>query len=172
MVTSGAPPDSEPQGDGLSRVGREAGMTVVWLRGDHDLSTTDTLSKTLMRAVAIDDGDLIVDLSEVDFMDASTINVLVKMRALLRHQLQFLFLRFPSAMARRVLDLCGIRYVPGSHADRGDLDELSASPNALGTWVAVPVAERAIPPATADEAHELPAPRPRATLGYAPRSRA
>lgn len=38
----------------------------------------------MARAVALDDSDLVVDLSDVQFMDAATINVLLRSREFLR----------------------------------------------------------------------------------------
>ena len=50
--------------------GRDEDGTVVRLRGEHDISTVDELSQTVARAIALDDGDLVIDLSEVEFMGA------------------------------------------------------------------------------------------------------
>jgi anti-anti-sigma factor len=55
-----------------------ADRTVVWLRGEHDVSTVSALSQTMARAIALDDGDLVVDLSGVQFMDAATVGVIVR----------------------------------------------------------------------------------------------
>jgi anti-anti-sigma factor len=66
---------ANPQGSAVA--GRDGDRIVVWLRGEHDIATTVELSETLVRAIAIDDADLVVDLSEVQFIDASTIGVIV-----------------------------------------------------------------------------------------------
>jgi anti-anti-sigma factor len=122
--------------------------TVVWLGGEHDVSTVDALSETLAGAIAIDDCDLVVDLSEVQFMGAATIGVLIWARELLQSRSRSLVLRSPSRCARRILDLCG----------QGDLLEphrVDATPatgtaaGALGTWVTVPTADRVDQPAEA-----------------------
>ena len=62
---------------------RDAARTVVWLRGEHDVSTVAALSETLARAIALDDADLVVDLSDVQFMGAATVGVIVRARELL-----------------------------------------------------------------------------------------
>jgi anti-sigma B factor antagonist len=85
---------------------RDSDRTVVWLRGEHDVSTVAALSQTMARAIAIDDGDLVIDLSGVDFMDAATVGVLVRARDFLELQSRALVLRSPSTAAARVLDLC------------------------------------------------------------------
>ena len=87
---------------------RECDRTVVWLRGEHDVSTVAALSQTMARAIALDDGDLVIDLSGVDFMDAATVGVIVRARDFLERQSRTLELRSPSTCAARVLDLCDL----------------------------------------------------------------
>jgi anti-sigma B factor antagonist len=88
--------------------GGDADRGVVELRGEHDISTVTALSETLARAIARDDADLIVDLSGVLFMDAATIGVIVWACNILRLRSRSLVLRSPSALARRVLEVCGL----------------------------------------------------------------
>jgi anti-sigma B factor antagonist len=85
--------------------------TVVWLRGEHDLSTIHALSDALSRAIAVDDRDLVVDLSNVEFMGAATIGVLVRARLDVQARGRTLTLRAPSRVASRVLGLCGVDLV-------------------------------------------------------------
>ena len=85
-----------------------ATFTIVWLRGEQDLATLATLSTILARAIAQDDADVVVDLRDVQFMDASTVGAIVAARAQLRSQSRGLMLRAPSASASRVLSLCGL----------------------------------------------------------------
>jgi anti-anti-sigma factor len=120
--------------------GRNSDRTVVWLRGEHDVSTVAALSETMAQAVALDDADVVVDLSDVQFMGAATVGVIIRARELLRLQSRSLVLRSPSECARRVLDVCG-------HADLLDPSPIDATPmtgtaGALSTWVAVPVTDR------------------------------
>src|SRR4029450_14034403 len=61
---------------------RDAAHTLVWRRGEHDISTVGALSETLARAIARD-ADVVVDLSEVDFMGAATVGVIIRPGALL-----------------------------------------------------------------------------------------
>lgn len=86
----------------------DADRTVVWLRGEHDVSTVAALSQTMARAIALDDGDLVVDLSGVQFMDAATVGVIIRARDFLALQSRSLVLHAPSACAARVLDLCAL----------------------------------------------------------------
>jgi anti-sigma B factor antagonist len=106
-----------------------AQATVVWVAGEHDGGTRARLSRALYEAGQLDDGDVIVDLSGVTFMDASTVGTLVGAGNLLRAQSRSLGLRSPSRAALRALELCG-------------LADIATSAPALRSWVEVP----AIPP--------------------------
>jgi anti-anti-sigma factor len=98
------------------------------------------LSEVISRAIAIDDSDLVVDLSEVEFMDAATVGVITRTRDFLHLRERALAVRSPSACARRVFDLCGL-------ADLLDplplgVPHSMTTAAALGTWVPVPATNR------------------------------
>src|ERR1017187_5223164 len=90
-----------------SRAGSEADLAVVWLRGEHDISTEAALSDTIARAIALD-GEVVIDLSEANFISAATIGAIVRARECLRSRSRSLVVRSPSAWARRIFDLCGL----------------------------------------------------------------
>jgi anti-anti-sigma factor len=121
--------------------------TVVWLQGEHDASTVAALSDTLAGAMAIEDCDLVVDLSEVQFMGAATVGVLIRTQVLLRSRSRSLVLRSPSRCARRILDLCG----QGDLLEprQADATPATGTADALGTWVTVPTAGRVDQPVEA-----------------------
>ena len=112
--------------------------TVVWLRGEHDIATDGALCLTLARAIAHNDADLVLDLSEVELMCASTIGVIVAAREFLRQRLRTLTVRCPSLFVRRTIGICGLDdFIVPRPA------EAEALPvNALGSWVAVPATEQ------------------------------
>ena len=62
----------------------------------------------MARATAAGDGDLVVDLHDVDFMAVATVRVLLEAQELLRLQSRSVVLRSPSPCAQRVLALCGV----------------------------------------------------------------
>lgn len=136
--------------------------TVVWVRGDHDIATRMHLSVTLAKAARFDDADILVDLSGVTFMDASTIGALVVARNHLLVRSRSLAVRTPSPPARRLLDLCGLvqlidEYLPSAQRPLG---------TALGSWVDVPVRDRLPEPAPSAVAPEAPSQEPAsATVG-------
>ncbi len=131
MARSGSPRIS------VSRRGSrrgDANCTVVWVSGDHDIATKGSLAVNLACAAQLDEVGLLVDLSGVTFMDASTVGAIVGSRNQLRSRGQSLELRAPSALAFRVLELCGLTdliQAESVHA-RGPKGV------APGTWVDIP----------------------------------
>ena len=107
-----APPRSAPL---VSMEERDGDRAVVWLRGEHDASTLPAISEAIARAIADDDADLVIDLSQVDFMDAATVGIILRARELLRSRSRALELRSPSRRAERVLRLCGVAGLVGEH---------------------------------------------------------
>lgn len=99
----------------------KADSTVVCLRGEFDAFTAGALSETIARSMTLGEGDLVVDLSGVEFMAVTTVRVLCHAEELLRLQSRSLVLRSPSKCAKRVLDLCGLtdRFEPSSAAGGG-----------------------------------------------------
>lgn len=89
-------------------VWREGARTVVALRGEQDMSTAARVAEPLADVGAVGQGDVVVDLSQVLFMDAAIIGVLIGARNALRSQSRDLTIRAPSRLARRVLELCGL----------------------------------------------------------------
>ena len=125
---------------GAAFVGRDADRVVVWLRGEHDISTAVALCETMAGAFSLDDADVVVDLSGVEFMGAATVGVIVRAREFLRLRSRSLVVRSPSRCARRVLDLCDLADLIESHPV--DAPSVTGTAGALGTWVAVPAADR------------------------------
>jgi anti-sigma B factor antagonist len=94
--------------DVLAYAEREADHTVVWLNGEHDASTVAALWEVMARAIARNDGDVVIDLSGVEFLGSATVGVIMRARDTLRPRSRSLTLRCPSRCAARVLDLYGL----------------------------------------------------------------
>jgi anti-sigma B factor antagonist len=131
---------------------RDCDRTVVWLRGEHDVSTVAALSQTMARAIALDDGDLVVDLSGVDFMDAATVGVIVRARDFLELQSRSLTLRAPSTCAGRVLDLCDLADLREPRAFRDT--STAATTGASTMTLTAPILDRVDPAVVAAEGPE------------------
>ena len=81
---------------------------IVRLRGDQDISTVPALSVELAQAIAINDADLVLDLRDVPFMDASTVGVIIGAREFLRPRGRSLTLRSISGIVRRLIEVCDL----------------------------------------------------------------
>jgi len=80
----------------------------VRLHGELDLATAPQLTDTLDDVVRVTDGALVVDLGDVEFLDSSTIAVLIHVRALLARAERDLVIVCPHGPIRRVLELTGV----------------------------------------------------------------
>ena len=81
---------------------------VVQLWGEHDGSTVGLLAAILASAVALDETNLVVDLSKVQFINSATVRVLTAAGDFLRSERRTFTLRSPSRCAQRILELCGV----------------------------------------------------------------
>ena len=89
------------------RLGRHSlcrGRTVIIPIGEIDLDNRDDL-RSVLEAV---DGDVIVDLAGLTYIDSSGIGVLVAQRNRLSANGGSLQLRDPQPAVRRVLETCGL----------------------------------------------------------------
>ena len=89
----------------------ERGRTVIWLDGEHDLSTVHVVAAALAEVIARDDADVLVDLSGVTFLGVVAIDVLDRSREILERRARTLRLRGLSAVTTRVLGICGLEHL-------------------------------------------------------------
>ena len=118
----------------LPGAGCETRPTVVWLQGEQDIATDGELRQVLARGIAANNAAIVVDLSEVELMSASTLGVIVKARVLLREQSRSLTVRYPSAFVRRIIGICGLEDLLGPSGQKNE----GGAGDALGSWVAIP----------------------------------
>lgn len=112
---------------------------VLWLSGEHDISTEEALEQSFAQAIARSRAGIIADLSRVTFMSASTLNAILRARVTLDSERRHLVLRAPSASARKVVDICGLGDL--IQADGDPLGHGLSGSQALASWVAVPASE-------------------------------
>jgi len=88
----------------------------------------------------MDSTALVIDLSEVEFMGASTLRTILRARDYLQRRSGSLTVRSASPMARRMIDICGLASLLGL----GPSVEKAGTPTrgALGSWVAVASVQR------------------------------
>lgn len=80
--------------------------TVILVRGEIDLATAGRLRDAIEPHMGPKQ-TIVLDLSEVEFMDSSSLNVLVQARGRLTQDGGSLVLRNPSSAAHRVLTVAG-----------------------------------------------------------------
>ena len=140
------------------RAGRFAGQighgTVVWLKGEFDVSNTSQLSEVIAETIASDEEDVVVDLSGVTFLSGGTITVLVRANEFLNARSRTLVLQSPTRSATRLLGLFGLTHLisPPPLA----VVAPSADAQAVRSWVEVPAQQREAKPDTSARATAPP----------------
>jgi anti-anti-sigma factor len=120
--------------------GRDTGPTIIWLRGEHDIATDPDLRRTLDRAISLNDAPIVIDLSKVELMSASTLGIIVAAWNTLCQQSRSLTMRSPSPHVRRVISICGLDNLLSSE----EREKMAGTPRkAPGSWVDVPEDEQA-----------------------------
>ncbi len=134
MARAGSSFFTVTDGPPAPRAPLETRPTIIWLRGEHDIATDGALRRTLERAIALNDAAIVVDLTKVELLSASTIGVILAARDTLRQQSRSLTMRAPSPHVRRVIDICGLQHllIPAV----GD-EMAGVVGEALGSWVEV-----------------------------------
>ena len=84
------------------------GAPGVRLHGELDLAAAPPLSDALDDRIRDSAGAFVVDLSAVEFLDSSTLSVLLRARALLGREGRDLALVCPPGPIRRVFELTGV----------------------------------------------------------------
>jgi anti-sigma B factor antagonist len=80
----------------------------VAVAGEVDMSTAPVLEEAIDAAVRASGGAFVVDLSDVDFLDSSGVNVLMRARSLLGREDRAIVLVCPPGPVLRVLQVVGI----------------------------------------------------------------
>jgi anti-anti-sigma factor len=82
--------------------------TVLALHGDVEASTAQLLIDSMSAMIEWSGGDVVVDLTEVEFIDIASVRVLDEARQLLWREGRGLTFRSPSKLAATVLGLFGL----------------------------------------------------------------
>ena len=109
MQVSPAPPLA-----GLAAtISADGAVTVVVLAGEADRATLHVVQDTLTEVIADRAGDIVVDLSEMKFMDTAALRVVLQARETLEGSGRHLTLRSPSRSASRLLGVFGLGHLAG-----------------------------------------------------------
>lgn len=93
---------------GVDFVGHDV---VVAVRGEVDILTAPELGAIVDAVLDLGHQSVVLDLAELDFMDASGLRVIARAARVLRPSGSVMTVRSPSAMVRRLLDLVGLAEV-------------------------------------------------------------
>lgn len=96
-----------------ARVSADGVITVVALSGEADRATLHVARDALAEVIAGRDGDVVVDLAEMDFMDTAALRVVLEARETLEGRGRHLTLRSPSRSAGRLLGVFGLGHLAG-----------------------------------------------------------
>jgi anti-anti-sigma factor len=82
------------------------GEVIAQLRGELDMETVDAIRARLAEAITSEATRLVVDLTNVTFMDSSGVELLYRLRAeLAMRQMQLSLVLAPDALIRRTLEV-------------------------------------------------------------------
>jgi anti-sigma B factor antagonist len=110
--------------DPITGVERNGSSVVVALAGELDLYNAHTLRETLLECCDEGPERLVVDLSEVRFIDSTALGVLIEARTRMPNRRGFL-LAAPGLETRRALEISGLDRHFAVHSS---LDEALAAP--------------------------------------------
>ncbi len=108
-VAFDAGPGVPPVGNGATPA--SLAQQILSLHGEYDTANALALHSLIGSSIADGGGDLVLELGEVEFMDASTIAVLADTNTTLRRSARALRLRSPSTMGRRLLEICSLDHL-------------------------------------------------------------
>ena len=101
-------PSREPPVRGIEQ---HTGAVVVRLGGELDLYNADAVRDALAGAIEGGAGRIVIDMSEVEFVDSTALGVLIEARSKLGHD--GILLAAPQTETRRTLEVSGLdRHLP------------------------------------------------------------
>jgi anti-anti-sigma factor len=89
-------------------VNSDGDRTTVWLRGELDLSGVDRAREAVEQAEATDATLLVLDLSQLDFIDSTGLEVLLRAARRAHDNGRRLIVARPSRYIRRLLEMTAI----------------------------------------------------------------
>ena len=105
--------------DPIAGIERSDAWVVVALAGELDLYNAQVVRDTLLECCSEDPDRLVVDLSEVEFIDSTALGVLIEARSRMTQRHRFL-LAGPGLETKRALEVSGLDRHFSVHATRED----------------------------------------------------
>jgi anti-sigma B factor antagonist len=106
------------------RYEREDETLVAMLTGEVDMSNAATVRQQIAESVTPDDDALIVDLSELSFIDSAGLHSIIELGTVLDERRQHLLLCLPpGSTIRRAIEIIGLPQAVSVYSDRGEAME-------------------------------------------------
>ena len=101
--------------------GTRDGAATVVVSGELDLATVESLRNRVQSVVEHSDGDVVLDMSGVRYMDSSGLSVVLEIRDLLERSERRLVIAEPSESVTAILTICGLTdLIPVTSGDAGE----------------------------------------------------
>jgi anti-anti-sigma factor len=101
------------------RIEREDETVVAMLTGEVDMSNATSVRQQIAESVTPDDDAVIVDLSELSFIDSAGLHTLIELGNVLDERRQKLLLCLPSGSTiRRAIEIIGLPQAVSVYSDR------------------------------------------------------
>ena len=106
------------------RIEREEKTVVPALTGEVDMSNAATVRLQIAESVTPDDDALVVDLSDLSFIDSAGLHSLIELGTVLDERRQHLLLCLPpGSTIRRAIEIIGLPRAISIHSDQGEAKE-------------------------------------------------
>jgi len=106
------------------RVEREDQTVVAVLKGEVDMSNAASVRLQIAESVTPDDDALLVDLSELSFIDSAGLHSLIELGTVLEERRQRLLLCVPhGSTIERAIEIIGLPRAVSVHSDRAEAME-------------------------------------------------
>ncbi len=95
-------------------------LLAIW-RGDIDMANATTLEDAALESLQNADSGLVIDLTDVSYVDSAGIRTLLSLRRLLAHRQQKMFIVLPErSVLRKALEVGGVSAVVPIHPSTDD----------------------------------------------------
>ena len=106
------------------RFEREDETAIAVVTGEVDMSNAASVRQQIAESVTPDDDALVVDLSELSFIDSAGLHTLIELGTVLKERRQQLLLCLPQdSTIRRAIEIIGLPQAVSVYSDRGEAME-------------------------------------------------
>jgi anti-anti-sigma factor len=106
------------------RFEREDETLVAVVTGEIDMSNATTVRQQIAESVTPDDDAVVIDLSELSFIDSAGLHSLIELGTVLTERRQQLLLCLPpGSTIRRAIEIIGLPHAVSVYSDRGEAME-------------------------------------------------